>query len=300
MDGRPLMVWPSNGTLAARAGSMPERSLRRHLERLVDAGLIRRHASSNGKRYALRHRSQVVDAYGFDLAPLFREAGAIALAAQEAIELEEQKYSVRLRILNTLAQLRAAHAHSEDEAGIKSLLRRKLSLETLEDLLQSLHSDEVKMAEPSQETIILTASNGQNGRHLQKPKYESFDSVSDSDDAQIYDQVTYQPSTDEVLQLKETLELSPTPILNPTDLVRFSEKMAPMIGISPQSLSKAKASMGEVVSALTVLCLVQISPNLRSPAAYLHALVERAGKSKFSLSGLLQYAGRQAKSPMNL
>ena len=78
--------------------------------------------------------------------------------------------------------------------------------------------------------------------------------------------------------------LSPTRILNPTDLVRFSEKMAPMIGISPHGLSKAKASMGEVVSALTVLCLVQISPNLRSPAAYLHALIERAGKSNLLVS----------------
>lgn len=49
-----LIVFPSNATLGARAHGMAESTLRRHIARLVGAGLIARHDSPNGKRYATR------------------------------------------------------------------------------------------------------------------------------------------------------------------------------------------------------------------------------------------------------
>ena len=47
-----LIVFPSNDKLTLRAHGMPASTLRRHLAVLVDAGLIIRRDSPNGKRYA--------------------------------------------------------------------------------------------------------------------------------------------------------------------------------------------------------------------------------------------------------
>ncbi len=50
---------------------MPASTLRRHLAVLVDAGLIVRRDSPNGKRYARKNRAGAIElAFGFDLSPL--------------------------------------------------------------------------------------------------------------------------------------------------------------------------------------------------------------------------------------
>lgn len=51
-----LVVFPSNTQLSLRAHGMAEQTLRRHLSALVEAGLIIRKDSPNGKRYARKHR----------------------------------------------------------------------------------------------------------------------------------------------------------------------------------------------------------------------------------------------------
>lgn len=72
----PIIVFPSNRELSARASGMADATLRRHLSSLADAGLLRRHDSPNGKRYARRSASgTVLRAFGFDLAPLVERAG---------------------------------------------------------------------------------------------------------------------------------------------------------------------------------------------------------------------------------
>ena len=52
--GEPIVVFPSNKSLAQRANGMAETSLRRYLGRLVYLGFILRRDSPNGKRYARR------------------------------------------------------------------------------------------------------------------------------------------------------------------------------------------------------------------------------------------------------
>ncbi|KIU54215.1 replication initiation protein RepC, partial [Bradyrhizobium elkanii] len=47
-----LIVFPSNHQLSLRAHGMPASTLRRHLAVLVDAGLVARRGSPNGKRSA--------------------------------------------------------------------------------------------------------------------------------------------------------------------------------------------------------------------------------------------------------
>lgn len=96
---RGLVVFPSNAQLSIRARGMAPATLRRHLSLLVDAGLISRKDSPNGKRYARRGREgQIHDAYGFSLAPLLSRASAIETAAAQAVADRELLRVTRERI----------------------------------------------------------------------------------------------------------------------------------------------------------------------------------------------------------
>ncbi|PDT34087.1 replication initiation protein RepC [Rhizobium sp. M10] len=85
-----LIVFPSNAQLSLRARGMTPATLRRHLAVLVEAGLIVRKDSPNGKRYARRDRAGAIgEAFGFSVAPLLARAVEIeSLAAQATADRE--------------------------------------------------------------------------------------------------------------------------------------------------------------------------------------------------------------------
>ena len=84
LTGDDLIVFPSNEQIALRAHGMPSSTMRRHLALLVDAGLIIRRDSPNGKRYARKGRDGAVSqAFGFDLSPLVARAAEIEGLAEE-------------------------------------------------------------------------------------------------------------------------------------------------------------------------------------------------------------------------
>jgi len=99
LAGEDLVVFPSNRQLSLRAHGMAPATLRRHLAVLVDAGLIVRRDSPNGKRYARKDGAGDVEiAFGFDLAPLVARADEFEALA-EAVRAEERALKrVRERI----------------------------------------------------------------------------------------------------------------------------------------------------------------------------------------------------------
>src|SRR5579875_3124167 len=75
LTGAGLVVFPSNKALGVRANGMAAATLRRHLAALVEAGLVIRRDSPNGKRYARKNGAgEVETAFGFDLAPMVARA----------------------------------------------------------------------------------------------------------------------------------------------------------------------------------------------------------------------------------
>jgi replication initiation protein RepC len=86
IDGtEPIVVFPSNAELSLRSRGMADATLRRHIAALVEAGLILRRDSPNGKRYCRRDgQGGIESAFGFDLSPLALAAGEIHQAAEEA------------------------------------------------------------------------------------------------------------------------------------------------------------------------------------------------------------------------
>ncbi len=94
LTGEALTVFPSNEQLSLRAHGMPASTLRRHLAVLVDAGLIIRRDSPNGKRYVRRGRGgETLHAFGFDLSPLVARADEFE---RLAAEIEAEACAVKL------------------------------------------------------------------------------------------------------------------------------------------------------------------------------------------------------------
>jgi replication initiation protein RepC len=96
-----IVVFPSNRELSIRAHGMAPATLRRHLASLVEAGLIIRRDSPNGKRFARRGQGgEIAEAFGFDLTPLIARAAEIENLAEEvraenrAIALLREKITI--------------------------------------------------------------------------------------------------------------------------------------------------------------------------------------------------------------
>lgn len=106
-----LVVFPSNAQLSIRAHGMAPATLRRHLADLVQAGLIIRRDSPNGKRYARKGREGAIEeAFGFSLAPLVTRADEIEAEAariraeQESLRLTRERISLCRRDVAKLIQ----------------------------------------------------------------------------------------------------------------------------------------------------------------------------------------------------
>lgn len=117
-QGRRPIVWASNNFLMEQTG-FSLATLKRHARRLCEAGLIAFKDSPNGKRYGRRDADGViVEAYGFDLAPLAaRTAEFEALHAQL---LEERQLCKSLR--NTITVTRRV-IRAKIEKALESRLK---------------------------------------------------------------------------------------------------------------------------------------------------------------------------------
>jgi replication initiation protein RepC len=180
-----LVVFPSNKALALRAHGMAEKTLRRHLACLVEAGLIIRRDSPNGKRYARKagaaEGERFSDVFGFDLTPLVARAPEFETLADDtrrasrARAVLKERVSLRRRDASKLITLGLDDAIPGDwEAlrqrfmGLVTPLRRihdDLGLESVLANLTELCSDAETLLQGYVQTKIMTANASQNERH---------------------------------------------------------------------------------------------------------------------------------------
>jgi len=195
LTGDKLVVFPSNKQLSRRANSMAPATLRRHLAVLVDAGLIVRRDSPNGKRYARKDgEGEIEVAFGFDLSPLVARAEEFEALA-EAVRAEERALKrVRERITicrrdigkmigtgleeGVLTQVGGQGpsdwiAINEIFRSIVAKVRRGATLSELEpvaDDLALLSAEVLHILEAHVETQNLSASDAHVERHIQNSK----------------------------------------------------------------------------------------------------------------------------------
>jgi replication initiation protein RepC len=293
-DG-PLVVHPSNATLATRAHGMPESTLRRHISALVQAGLILRHDSPNGKRYVRRNASGGVDtAFGFDLTPLAHRAAEIGAAADTARRNTERLKQMRetatltLRDATKLLDLALAQGAPLDETAKLRLndlgkrLRRKMENDALDRLLAEASAFLAAIEDVLQtvETASLSAEGARNERHIQDSEPKNLESETTTRPS-LTNQKRLPLST--VLDTCPSLEIFSTdPIRTWPDLVRAADAIHPMLGISGETWRHATQRMGPAIASTTLACILESTDRIRDPGAYLRSLAKKAEKGRFS------------------
>lgn len=185
-----LVVFPSNAQLSARAHGMAEQTIRRHLAALVEAGLIARKDSANGKRFARRDaEGSIDDAFGFSLAPLLARADEIERIATQVVaeRLLLQRLKERFTICRRdVAKLVAAAidegadgdwiAHQAHYRAIVERLGRRPSAPELKDCLDEmelLRDGIVNHLEMQLKTEKTGGNDNQTERHKQNSNTDS-------------------------------------------------------------------------------------------------------------------------------
>ncbi len=179
-----IIVFPSNKELSIRAHGMAPATLRRHITMLIDAGLIIRRDSPNGKRFARRGQGgEIEDAFGFDLTPLIARASEIENLAEEvraenrAIALLREKITLARRDIVKMIETgmeegvpgdwQARHGHYQALASRQARKMTRDDLVALAEELAALAAEINSVLENHIKRQNMTASESQAERHIQ-------------------------------------------------------------------------------------------------------------------------------------
>lgn len=312
-----LIVFPSNEQIALRAHGMPEQTLRRHLAALVEAGLILRKDSPNGKRYARKDKSGVIrDAFGFSLAPLLARLPEFTQMADE-LETERQemqslkeKLSLHKRNIITFLQMAESESLTGDwklietrfAEAISKLPRspKKPELAICVDTLVAITTDLSKYLENNNKTENLSGNDCQNERHLKSSESESQSKSDFKKSDLIFDPVpqatlTAQKPIEQQISLPTVLKACPDIIhYGPSGTIRgwndlkyASSVVMKMFSIPHTLYAKAVKVMGEGAVLSVIACILQKGSEIASAGGYLTSLIRQAEQGKFSLEGIL-------------
>ncbi len=325
-DKEPLIVFPSNAALADRAHGMPESTLRRHLGALVRAGLILRHDSPNGKRYAARDRTgQNPRAFGFDLRPLLVRATEIAEAAEVEAQAAETLRRAREAVVLTLRDASKLALYGMEAglpgdwlsieaqlAEVRRGLRRKMTLaeaEALAGTVAAIAACVRGMVECPQTVVAedLCGNDGHIERHHTNSKPDSIElEPCQKDGKGRRGEVSHTTGQVDspiplVLVLKACPDIEPyarDPITSWRDLVATAATVRGMMGISAHAWAEAQEVMGPSVAAVVVAAMLQRIDAIRNPGGYLRALSAKAAEGAFSpgpmIMALLNTEGARA------
>ncbi len=310
-----LVVFPSNMQLSLRAHSMPGSTLRRHLGALVDAGLIIRKDSANGKRFARKGADgDVESAFGFDLSPLLARAEELALLAQQVIatraEFRKAKEKLTICRRDTRKLLTAAIEEGVDGdwqpvedvyVGLVAGLPRTPTLVEVTKALESmemLKEEILNRLETNEKAENMSANGGQIGRHIQNSNPESTIEFEPSSEKAKGEKPSKPASPSERLKafplsvvLKACPQISdygPGGVIgNWRDLMSAAVVIRSMLGVSPSAYQEACEVMGPENAAVAMACIFERTNLINSAGGYLRDLTRRTEQSEFSLGPMI-------------
>jgi replication initiation protein RepC len=321
--GDELIVFPSNEQLCLRTHGMPPSTLRRQLAALVDAGLIVRRDSPNGKRYARKGRGgEITLAFGFDLAPLvvleeeFERLAEAIEAEARAIKLAKERITLCRR---DIAKMIAAgieervptrregqgpaswqEVHASFRALVEGIPRTatRKELEVAAEALSTLADDILNLLETQVKTTNMSANESPSEQHKQNsnpnPPIEFEPSLREGRGAPAEQNLQPTVVTERAYPLGMVLSACPDivdyakgGITHWRDLLAAASVVRPMLGISPSAWEEAQAVMGEIQAAIVIACLLQRSSAIHSAGGYLRELTRKVGVGEFSLGPIL-------------
>ncbi|MGO7568193.1 plasmid replication protein RepC [Rhizobium ruizarguesonis] len=311
-----FVVFPSNEQLSLRTHGMAGTTLRRNLAMLVEAGLIIRRDSPNGKRFARRNgEGGLGEAFGFSLAPLLVRAREIeAQAAQVmAAKLEWKRLRERLTLCRRDITKLIEIALEEKIAGewiemqkhfnlLSASLPRRPSTAEMESLLADLEAFReliVKTLESRSNTEKTDANDNQNGRHIHnsnphltselEPSFETKQGAKPEEEPQPWREPPKSFPLAMVLQsCQEIVAYGPGGgIASWRDLMAAAVIVRSTLGVSPSAYQLACDVMGPENAATVIACILERGGHINSAGGYLRDLTRRAERGEFSLGPML-------------
>lgn len=276
-------VFASNNSLCQRVGGIDERTLRRHINRFVELGFIKRNDSSNRKRYRVRSSGGECISYGLSLTPLLQRASELIAIAQEMENNRRDRIFVRKQILTKLAHL---EEHDPSNAFInhaRKALRRKLSLPEYHALLANTDAECQSLSTPDTpaETMELPANDGQTVRHQSKSEEEKKDL-----DSNIGDEALKPNLLTSVCD--QATSFSPERLRNWLDIENHARTLAPMMGIHPETFEKAKNAVGAQKASCAIFIMLQLGKRIRDFGAYFHSITLGQRQNQFDPLALIK------------
>lgn len=312
-----MVVFPSNKAICERLNGMPCSTMRRHIARLVDAGLLMRRDSPNGKRYVRKHGEERV-AFGFDLSPLYCRSEEVARAAEAVREAEDRVRRLREVVSLMRRDLAALAEFGEeiqpglglwdqfrDKAVLTArALRRKLTLEELSAYRTDLEAllDRARNVIDGPETEEMNANDASFERHHHNSNKESIDlepalekggAAADAPDVETDALVAdvEEADTRRVPKIPLHLVIAGCPSLKTFyqgDIRHWHQlfdaacHVRPAMGISASAWEEAQRFMGPEQASIVVVAMLERFADIRSPGGYLRALTSKAAAGEFS------------------
>lgn len=325
LSGGKLVVFPSNEQLVQRAKGMPGSTLRRHLASLVEAGLVIRRDSPNGKRFARKGEDGSVEtAYGFDLSPLVARAAEIermaaeARAADRVIAYARERITICRRDISKVlaaaeaqvkdqglrdrsADVAALHARFREIVGRIPRRRCRETLEAIGDELTALAGEAFSFVKALVKIAEMGATGARNKRHI-----ESSDSESKREEesvlrggmkGQVRDKAAAKAPGEVdagAYTLRNVLEACPD-ILDYAsggigtwqDMARTAHLVSGLLGISPAGWKEARAALGECGSAAAIAYILQRSEAISNAGGYLRRLSRKQAAGEMSIDKMV-------------
>ncbi|SMC93400.1 plasmid replication protein RepC [Rhizobium sp. RU36D] len=319
-----LVVFPSNAQLSVRAHGITGTTLRRHLAALVEAGLIQRRDSPNGKRYAHRDKGgDIEQAFGFDLSPLLARAAELANLAQEvaAERLQFRRAKEALTICRRDVRKLISAAIEEGAAGdwdaiedmyvgIVGRLPRspvRHQVETVLNEMQLLRSEILNLLGKQLNSQNMDDNAVQSGCHIQNSKPESISDLEPSSrleqggavepeaEPAVIAQPLAKPEQMKAFPLSMVLKACPQisdygpggTISHWRELMGAAVVVRSMLGVSPSAYQEACEVMGPENAAVGMAAILERAGHINSPGGYLRDLTRRARAGEFSLGPMI-------------
>ncbi|KQW34932.1 MULTISPECIES: plasmid replication protein RepC [unclassified Ensifer] len=311
-----LVVFPSNSQLARRAHGMAEATLRRHLAALINAGVLVRKDSANGKRYARKDQSGgISEAFGFSVAPLLvraEEITAIAISvANERQELRRlrERLTICRRDVSKLIVVALEEGAPGDWFAVQERLRvmtqtlvRRPTRQQAEDALEEfemLREEVTSRLELKFKSKDMSGNADHIDRHLHNSNPHSLSELElgSGNEPKAKSEPTNPREKGEMTIFPIQVVLKACPEIVPygpygtisswRDLMVAAVTVRSMLGVSPSAYQEACEAMGPENAATTLACILERAGHITSAGGYLRDLTAKARGGRFSLGPMI-------------
>lgn len=315
-DWARLIVWPSNEYLVSRTG-LSERAVRYALRDLVALEIVAPKDSANGKRYAVRARDgTILDAFGFDLTPLYARRGDWTLAIQARAEARERRRRAFDRLTmhrRAVGEALQALATRHPETPVADLAAAQASLDASTPDRRGTGDPETvveawgELRQLVEQRFYAAGCDGTSCPHVETEKGFPTEAC-DNDSSGSADAVCrIDPPA---VGLSPALVVEACPVVR--DLVRgdireeheildAGQRLRATIGAHPSAWAEACAGVGPYAAAILVLVVAQAHDDdvtsgrnrIRNPGGYFRRLARLAGEGRYRLDAELMAMRRR-------